>query len=120
MALISSKPMCLEPILKLNCKILMRFSAATVVRTIPICALDSFPIHTIARIKPDFVPASLFSTDSKRPKKTTQGDKSISKHVNHPFEKRKENHIQTNMINSFLRELKRWATITQRLGNPWP
>ena len=89
MALISSKLMCLEPILKLNCKILMRFLAATVVRTIPRCALESSPIHTNGRIKPDFVPASLFSTDSKRPKKTKQGDKSISKHMNHPFEKKK-------------------------------
>ena len=89
MALISSKLMCLEPILKLNCKVLMRFSAATAVRTIPRCALESSPIYTIGTIKPDFVPTSLFSTDSKRPKKTKQGDKSISKHVNHPFEKKK-------------------------------
>ena len=89
MALISSKLMCLKPILKLNCKILMRISATTVVRTIPRCALESSPIHTIARIQPDFAPASLFSTDSKRPKKTTQDDKSISKHVNHAYEKKK-------------------------------
>ena len=67
----------------------MLLSAARVVRNMPRSTLESSPIHTNGKIKPDFVPASLFSTDSKRPKKTTQGDKSISKHVNHPFEKKK-------------------------------
>ena len=81
--------MYLEPILKLNCKVFMLLSAARVVRNMPRSTLESSPIHTNGKIKPDFVPASLFSTDSKRPKKTTQGDKSISKHVNHPFEKKK-------------------------------
>ena len=128
MALISSKLMCLEPILKLNCKVLMRFSAATAVRTIPRCALESSPIHTIGKIEPDFVPASLFSTDSKKPKKKTQGDKSISKHVNHAFEKKKGERYTDKHDKLILERVKKmgydnpetWKSLAIDFNMKWP
>ena len=89
MALISSKLMCLEPISKISCNVLLRFSVATPAGTIPRCALESSMFHTNEKTKPYIAPASLFSTDSKRLKKKKQDDHSSSKHMNLPFEKKK-------------------------------
>ena len=89
MALISSKLMCLEPISKIGCNVLLRFSVATPAGTIPRCALESSMFHTNEKTNPYIVPASLFSTDSKRLKKKKQDDHSSSKHMNLPFEKKK-------------------------------
>ena len=120
MALISSKLMCLEPILRISCKAMLRFSAAPTAGTIPRLKLESSTFHTNGKIKSDLVSASMFSTDSKKQKKKKQDDQSTSKHMKLPFEKRKESYIQINRMNSFLRGSEKMATITQKPGNPWP
>ena len=89
MALISSKLMCLRPMLETSCKGLLRFSVTTTGHMAARCALEASTFHRNEITKPYLKPASLFSTDSKRPKKTTQGDKSTSKLVNLPYEKKK-------------------------------
>ena len=89
MALISSKLMCLEPILRMSCKAMLRFSAAPTAGTIPRLKLESSTFHTNGKIKSDLVSASLFSTDSKKQKKKKQDDQSTSKQMKLPFEKKK-------------------------------
>ena len=68
---------------------MLRFSVTTTGHMAARCALEASTFHRNEITKPYLKPASLFSTDSKRPKKTTQGDKSTSKLVNRPYEKKK-------------------------------
>ena len=89
MALISSKLMCLRPMLETSCKGLLRFSVTTTGHMTPGCALESSTFHANQIIKPYLKPTSPFSTDSKKQKKKKQDDQSSSKHVNRPFEKQK-------------------------------
>ena len=81
--------MYLEPILRTSCRALLRVSVPTTAGTIPRCALESSKFSTNRKIKPYLVPASLFSTDSKKQKKKKQDDQSTSKHTTRPFEKKK-------------------------------
>ena len=87
MALISSKIMYLQPILRYSGKAVLRHCVATTALTIP--KLESSQFYNNERIKPYLEPASLFSTDSKKPKKKEQADKFISKQAKLPFEKKK-------------------------------
>ena len=88
MALISSKLMYLQPMLRFSCKAVLRLPAATTALTIPKLEWSGFYNYRI--INPYLEPASLFSTDSKKPKKKEQADKVISKQVKLPFEKKKK------------------------------
>ena len=66
---------------------MLRLPAAITALTIP--KLDSSGIYTYRIINPYLESASLFSTDSKKPKRKEQADKIISKQVKLPFEKKK-------------------------------
>ena len=87
MTLISSKLLYLQPMLRFSCKTMLRLPAAITVLTIP--KLDSSGIYTYRIINAYLESASLFSTDSKKPKRKEQADKIISKQVKLPFEKKK-------------------------------
>ena len=87
MALISSKLMYLQPTLRFSCKAVLRLPTATSAPTIPKFASSQF--HNNGMRICYFEPASLFSTESKKPKKKEQADKLISKQVKLPFEKKK-------------------------------
>ena len=87
MTLISSKLLYLQPMLRFSCKTMLRLPAAITALTIP--KLDSSGIYTYRIINPYLESASLFSTDSKKPKRKEQADKIISKQVKLPFEKKK-------------------------------
>ena len=84
MALISSKLMYLQPILRFSWKAVLRLPTA---HTIP--KLESLQFYNNGMLIPYIKPASLFSTDSKNPKKKEQADKLISKQVKLTFEKKK-------------------------------
>ena len=84
MALISSKLMYLQPMLRFSCKAVLRLPTA-----IKIPKLESSGCYNYRMINPYLEPASLFSTDSKKPKKKEQADKLISKQLKLPFEKKK-------------------------------
>ena len=81
--------MCLKSIVKLNCKALLRFSASTTARTIPKFSLEASMFHKNGENKPYLVPTSLFSTNSKAPKKKEEDGRRISKHADLPLEKKK-------------------------------
>ena len=66
---------------------MLRLPAAITALTTP--KLDSSGIYTYRIINPYLESASLFSTDSKKPKRKEQADKIISKQVKLPFEKKK-------------------------------
>ena len=87
MALISSKIMYLQPILTYSGKAVFRHCVAATALTIP--KLESSLFYNNGILIPYLEPASLFSTDSKKPKKKKQADKKILKHVKLPFEKKK-------------------------------
>ena len=87
MALISSKLMYLQPMLRFSWKAALRLPAATT--ALKILNLESSGFYNYRIISPCLEPASLFSTDSKKPKKKEQADKLISKQVKLPFEKKK-------------------------------
>ena len=73
MALISSKLMYFQPILRYSCKAVLRLPTATTALTIP--KLESSGFHNYRIINSCLEPASFFSTDSKKPKKKEQADK---------------------------------------------
>ena len=87
MASISSKLLYLQPMLRFSCKAALRLPAAT---STPITRkLESSQLYSNGKIKHYLEQASLFSTDSKKPKKKEQADKLISKQAKLPFEKKK-------------------------------
>ena len=77
----SSKLMCLRLMLEANCKSLLRFSVTTTGHMTPRWALESSTFHANGKMRPYLVPASLFSTDSKKQKQKKQDDQSTSKHM---------------------------------------
>ena len=87
MALISSKIMYLHPILTYSGRAVLRHCVAATALTIP--KLESSLFYNNGILIPYLEPASLLSTDSKKPKKKEQADKKILKHVKLPFEKKK-------------------------------
>ena len=87
MALISSKLLYLQPILRFSCKAVLRLPVATTSLTIH--KLRSSVSYNYRIVNPYLETASLFSTDSKKPKKKEPPDKLISKQVKLPFEKKK-------------------------------
>ena len=117
MALISSKIMYFQPILRYSGKAVLRHCVATTALTIP--KLELSPFYNNGIFIPYLEPASLFSTDSKKPKKKEQADKKILKHVKLPFQKRNTSHIHKNKMSLFLRGLRKWGTITQKPGDLW-
>ena len=87
MASISSKLFYLQPMLRFSCKAVLRLPTSTTALTIP--KLESSQLYGNGKIKPYLEQASLFSTDSKKPKKTQQAYKQTSKQVKLTFEKKK-------------------------------
>ena len=76
--------MYLQPMLRFSCKAVLRLPTAT---TTP--KLASLQFYNNGILIPYLEPASLFSTDSKKPKKKEQPDKLISKQLKLPFGKKK-------------------------------
>ena len=87
MASISSKLFYLQPMLRFSCKAVLRLPTSTTALTTP--KLESSQLYSNGKIKPYLEQASLFSTDSKKPKETQQADKQTSKQVKLTFEKKK-------------------------------